>query len=132
MFDNQVGHFAVHVLLNGKPEVFIVDTGAGATVIDEGYARSQGFELEEIDGFGGGIGNSQMSIFMVRINKLEIGDFTFENMTAVAMDLSNVKQSLEMKGVNSDVYGILGTDILRTYEAVIDYGSETLFLKMKD
>jgi predicted aspartyl protease len=129
MYDNHVGHYQTPVMMDGQPENFIIDTGAGGTVIDEQYARNRGYELTEMDGFGGGIGNVKMNIYTVDINKLDLSGFVLEEITVIAMDLSHVKESLEMKGADSNVHGILGADILKEHQAVIDYGSKTLFLK---
>jgi predicted aspartyl protease len=132
MFDNQVGHYTTPVIMDGRIESFIIDTGAGATVIDENYARRMGYELEEMEGFGGGIGNIRMSIYTLNIDKLDLSGFILENITVIAMDLSHVHESLEMKGADSNIHGIIGADILKSSQAVIDYGSQMMFLKLVD
>jgi len=45
------------------------------------------------------------------------------------MDLSHVNGALELKGA-APIEAVLGVDILEAHAAVIDYGSNSLFLKI--
>ena len=124
-------HLKIEVKINGTQANLILDTGASRSVFDE--KRIVEFlghdELEEQDRLSSGLGTNTMTSKKVKIAKLEIGDIIISNYDATILDLSHVNASyekLELKPVD----GILGGDILKEYDAVIDYPKSELTLNV--
>jgi hypothetical protein len=62
------------------------------------------------------------------IDGLKLGDFEFEPFPVGTMDLTNVAKLYD-KMNKKNVWGLLGSDMLLKYKAVIDYDNEMLILK---
>jgi len=126
---NFFGHLEAVAIVNGTTITLIVDTGASGTVLDLEYSRELGFPLVVQDMQGGGVGNAKIDIYHLDVEDLIIGDFQINHPQIYAIDLSHARENLRQHGIESDVHGILGADILDHYQAVIDYSTKTLFLK---
>jgi hypothetical protein len=59
---------------------------------------------------------------------LMLGDVKSRPRALLAMDLAHFNQALALRG-EGRVDDVLGPDVLENQEAVIDYGSSSLFLK---
>ena len=69
-----------------------------------------------------------MTSELVTIKKLKIGDLEISDYKTILLDLSHVNNSYEQIGLKQ-VDGVLGSDILLKYNAVIDYEKKILKLK---
>ena len=69
-----------------------------------------------------------MEIYFAPGADLQIGDLRPRTQALMAVDLTHANQALALKG-QSPVEVILGADVFDAHAAVIDYGSNSLFLK---
>ena len=124
---NVVGHYTLRVRINNDSLLFILDTGANGTCIDNTTADKIGLSLQNVAGEAVGYGSSENK---VRIGKatISINDFTRKNMNINAIDLNSINQAYATVGTNH-IDGIIGTDILSGGSAIIDYQTNTLYLK---
>jgi predicted aspartyl protease len=103
-------------LESGGPErLFLLDSGAGMTMIDEKLSTAMGLEIGgTIPGAGAG-GMTDFS--MTRIPRFRTGDIEFEEQTAIIYPVS------ELTGRYSGIEtgGILGYDFLSRFVTRIDY-----------
>lgn len=125
---NGVGHFETAGTLAGQPVSVLIDTGASSTVIDLALANRLGLEVSKLDLRGGGAGGTDLELFQVHDAELTVGDIPACVTMLVALDLTNVNESLALKGTGP-VEAILGIDVFNAQAAVIDYGSQSLFLR---
>jgi hypothetical protein len=123
-----VGHFEVAGTLNDRPVRVLIDTGAASTVASLSRIQEFGLEVEPTGRCGAGAGGNQLEVFRVQGAKLRIGDVTPKLATLLAMDLTHVNAALAQKGI-APVDVILGVDVFDAHEAIIDYGSASLFLR---
>lgn len=104
----------------------LFDSGAGTElIVNTPFKNKNGLnkKAEKSISFSReGLGKSSMSD-EIAISSLTIGGFTFENLT---VELSNTKN-----GVNSygEYLGILGAQVIKRFDVVLDYNSKTLYLK---
>lgn len=123
-------HLMIKLYINKKLANVIVDTGASKTVFDktriEKYVKERTFEKHE--SLSSGLGTNTMKSELVTIKKIKIGDLEIENYKTILLDLSHVNQSYEQIGLKH-VDGVLGSDILLKYNAVIDYEKKILKFK---
>ncbi|MFN0152263.1 MAG: aspartyl protease family protein [bacterium] len=113
-------HLLARVMVNGRgPYAFFLDTGAGATCIDEGVARDLGLEQAgaiEAKGIGGSV-----TVSYVRVDTLAIGTLSLLSQKLVAIPLANIP-GIESMGVR----GILGYDFFSRFVVRLDYERELL------
>jgi len=123
-------HLLVKININGKSAKIIIDTGASKTVFDK--KRIEKFVTEknflEHDKLSSGLGTNNMSSHTTTIKKMKIGDVEILNYSTVLLDLSHVNNSYDQVGLGA-VEGVLGSDILLAYNAIIDYEKKILKLK---
>jgi hypothetical protein len=124
------GHHAVGIMLNGKPGAFLVDTGAGATVIDNAYL--QRFALTAGRDTGSAAGASgKIRLDPVRVSAFAVGGTRTRLHQIYAMDLSYIVDAVNA-GSPRPVQGLIGQDVLRDQKAVIDFDQSILFLADPD
>lgn len=124
-----VGHFHLDGKLNDIPLEVLLDTGAGSTIIDKQVADELGLTLTPLAAKGGGAGAASLQIWSVAEARFELGGVTLDDAQILAMDFANMRAALAAKGISPPKM-ILGADILRSRAAVIDYGANTLSLKL--
>ena len=72
-----------------------------------------------------------MDTLISKKNNIKIGKTNFKNHSLILFDLSHVNLALENHNCEI-VDGIIGADILKKGEAVIDYKKKYLYLRYKD
>lgn len=125
---NSVGYYQIEVFIREKSLNFILDTGASKTLIHQGTAEKLACQLEDTFGTGGGVGTSEAKIYLTDIQEIRILDYMLGGLTIYCMDLEHVNIALAMRE-EAPVDGVIGFDLLDQKEAVIDFKSQTLFLK---
>ena len=122
------GHLQMQVSLNGVPGNFILDTGAGATILEE--KRKAAFHLEsrvsdkKFTGTGGSVTGMQLSTG----NRMKIGQLEMNNSSIYLVSLSHVNEAFQNMKLE-EVDGIIGADILSARRGVIDYTNLVLYLR---
>tara|TARA_R110002167_G_scaffold137287_1_gene324182 strand:+ start:2054 stop:2500 length:447 start_codon:yes stop_codon:yes gene_type:complete len=123
-------HFEVVVKLNGIKGSFILDTGASNTCV--GFDKIEFFNLtskaSKIKAAGAGATN--METLISTKNTLEIGDWKQKKLKIVLFDLVHVNQALIAHNA-LPVEGIIGADVLKSANAIIDYKKRWLYLKSR-
>ena len=129
LFKTRTGHLTVTFSVNGKACVFLVDTGGGATLIDVEKKDKYGLEAFNTRDYAAGIGSVSR---LVRTSaNLKINEVEFRSDSLFLMDISYL--NAEFKKYHSrQVDGILGTDFLDRYHAIIDYQNARIYLRMKE
>lgn len=72
-----------------------------------------------------GLGVTNMTSFTAVINDIQIGDLHISDFEVAVLDLSTINIAYRQLD-HPEVLGVLGGDILVKYNAVIDYGKQTL------
>ena len=123
-------HLLVEVLLNGRAALMLIDTGASRTVFDKERIHRfiSGAVLTPADKTSTGLGTDSMEGHLVHLELLEIGDLKISDREVVLLDLMHVNTSYEKIGLMA-IDGVLGSDLLTEYKAVVDYGKKELSLE---
>ncbi|MGB0974964.1 MAG: retropepsin-like aspartic protease [Flavobacteriaceae bacterium] len=124
----KTNHFKITAKINGVKGKFIVDTGASNTCIDINLVEQFKLISENSDTKAAGAGAVGMDTQIANNNCLKIGKWSSKNNSIVIFNLSHVNEALTNHG-SKPVHGIIGADILKQSNAVIDYKTNTLFLK---
>jgi hypothetical protein len=122
------GHLYTQATLNGVKGRFILDTGAGATVIE--LTKKDKFKMTAVESEdkATGAGGTGMQVLESIKNKISLGDYTYNSDTLRLMSLDHVNKVLKSIGVE-EMDGVIGADILTAGNAVIDYTKMVLYLK---
>jgi len=106
----------VPVRINGLgPFQFVLDTGAGNTVITPKLAESIDVHAEPVPGIARGLGGD-VALELASLESIKVDSIELQSSQVAVIDLSKVSP----KG-NLIEYGILGFDFLKNLEIHIDY-----------
>ena len=125
--DTEGTHLHVKILINGKSGNMVLDTGASQTVFDKKLIKNyvKDLKAKKHDQLSSGLGTNSMKSHKILIKKMKLGTLQISNYESVVLDLSHVNKSYGQIGLKP-VAGILGGDILSTYNAVISYEEKLL------
>ncbi len=117
--DDQNLHPLIEAHLNGLAIRLVIDTGASHSCLDKSLLKHL-LKNKSTSEIVMGIGNKRMTNNIVNIDELKIGDLTINNYPVVALKISHINKMLKMLDLEP-INGLLGSDILYKYQAVIDY-----------
>lgn len=123
------GHFHTNGTFGDRRISVLVDTGASDTVFNFGLAAEMKLPLSKLSAFGGGAGAAQLEIFQTEKARFVLGEFELKVSKFLTMDLAHVNEALARRE-SAPIDAVLGADVLDAHQAVIDYASSSLFLKI--
>lgn len=119
-------HIYLPVTIAGKERFWVLDCGAGKTVIDVGYARDLGLELTGEMTAQGASGAATYSF--TTLPAFSLPGVEFEPQQVIALSIAPLFQQL----VGTDVVGILGYDFLSRFVTRIDYAAKKVSFYLPD
>ena len=122
------GHYKLEVKLNGVSGNFILDTGASNTCVDFNAVEKFKLFAENSDIKAAGAGAVDMLTKISLDNTISIKKWKYKKILVVLFDLSHVNTALITHDIKA-VDGILGADILKIGNAVIDYKYHCVYFK---
>ena len=127
---NVTGLLLINAKINDVDGVYILDTGAGQTVVDTKQLDTLKLKLnyDETLLTGGGVGAHSIENVPSYNNKIDINNFKMDNLVVAVMSLETAWESLARVGAHDELFGIIGVDILKTGNAIIDFNTMTLYL----
>jgi hypothetical protein len=130
-----VGHLLLAGHLDDRPIDIVLDTGAGKTFVELSYCRSEGIAVIDTGQPGApaaGAGSSTVSnVYTLGDVRLTLEGLPVRSDGIFAIDMTHTNQKLMMRGVDP-IRAVIGQDVLRYHQAVIDYATLALFLKEED
>ncbi len=118
-----VGHLMLVGHVDGRPMDIVLDTGASKTIVELTYCRSEGIAVTDTGRPGHG-GN----VYTLGDVQLTLEGLPIRTDGIFALDMSSTNERLKMRGVDP-IRAVIGQDVLRYHQAVIDYATLALFLK---
>lgn len=115
-------HIFVDGKLNGHETRFMIDTGAGSSVLHVETAEKAGCTVGPMDQKVYGIGGEAPAA-ITEVPSLEMGQARFENRKLLSVDL------FKQLGGRRDYGAIFGADFMRETDAVITYREKKVFLQ---
>jgi len=125
-------HLIVDSEVNGKMCRLLIDTGASRTVFDQNRILNfiSETELEHHEKLSTGLGTDSMPTSSTMLAEFKIGDVNLRDFHAILLDLSHVNTSYNKMGFDK-IDGVLGSDVLNQFDAIIDYRRKRLTLYRK-
>ncbi|MBL7751559.1 MAG: aspartyl protease family protein [Chitinophagaceae bacterium] len=104
---------------------FILDTGCPHLVLNTTYFRQ--YPVQESDGEGNGATTGTFFIQQTRVADFSFGGNHFYHTDADLTDLGSIENSRGIK-----VLGLIGVELLRKFELIIDYENNLIYLHRLD
>lgn len=123
-------HLFIKAEFQNKTGELVIDTGASKTVFDRNFIIDDilEFQTRENEITSSGINNEIEDIEFVTINQIKLNDFVIKNFKTAIMDLSHIN-SIYKKFGNKFIAGLIGSDFLFKYNALISYKDSQLILE---
>lgn len=124
-----------HVMIKAQfsdsmPGKWVIDTGASRSVFDnslEKYFKTiENDPRDEVLSAGIGIGTLESRTGIIR--NIQFGDLKIKKLRVALIDLSHIND-LYAKYNSAKICGLIGSDFLNKYKAVIDYANKKLILE---
>jgi hypothetical protein len=120
-------HPFLNVTVDGRKCRFLIDTGASKSVIDKHFYESKlNKKMKVIKQETTGLHSTVMESYVGKLKKLGIGKIDISNYPIAGVDLTHVNGTYQKMKIKK-IHGIIGSDLLRKYKAVIDYGESRLY-----
>lgn len=123
-------HIFVQCTILGKKHFMLIDTGCSNTVFDSSAEIFSGVRLHDIKDSGKNF-SLNAAIDDVKVGKIKdfaIGRFKVDINRGVFISLDQINTLYESM-LGQRIIGILGSDFLKKYKAVIDFGEGKMTLK---
>ena len=122
-------HITVVAHLAGLRARFVVDTGAGGTILDSQAVSQYKLKLSSASRKVGGLGSAAIRMSYVARHDLGLCGLDLSDTKVIALDLSHVNAGLTKAKVER-VVGVLGADVLWRRHAIIDYDRGLMLLSV--
>lgn len=121
----------MNAVVNGKKTRFIIDTGAGVSVLDAFRARALGVRPVGADSPYGEFTNLNGEEYRIGyIDSLRAGAMDFGNGPIALFVPSSAENIMTSRRQSQNADGVIGADILTRYKAVINCVTKTIFFKV--
>jgi hypothetical protein len=125
------GHHLVEARLNGRDGLFVLDTGANVSVIDDDHVATFGL-ASQVGRRGGGVAiGGTVAARLVSIDSLELGGVRIRQRRMAVADLGSLLAAMRPLAGGA-VHGLIGQDVLNEHRAVIDMDEPLLYLIEED
>lgn len=114
--------------VNGKRAKLMVDTGAFTTLLHQRFVRRMKIPLRNTPFSSAGVNLKQRGVQLATINRLSVGSVEMRGREVGVIDLEGLIRS-GMLDATPPVAGLLGSELLRRHNGIIDFGTRTLYLK---
>ena len=114
--------------VNGRAARLMVDTGAFATLLHTRFVRRMQIPMRETPFSSSGVNLKQRGVQMATISRLSIGSMNLERNDVGVINLEGLIHG-GLLDASPPVVGLLGSEILRIHHAIIDFGTNSLYLK---
>jgi predicted aspartyl protease len=124
-----LGWRVVNAKIAGSPVRLLLDTGSPGTRLDRSRAKSICLEWRATSDSTGDVNADGANLETCLIPRLDAGEFSLPSVRAWAFDLKHFNEDLQEAGEKRLLDGIMGSDILLKYKALIDLKSNRLYLR---
>jgi predicted aspartyl protease len=114
--------------VNGKKAKLMVDTGAFATLLHSRFVRRMKIPLRDTPFSSSGVNLKQRGVQVATISRFSVGSLDMRSKDVAVINLEGLIHG-GLLDASPPVAGLLGSEILRRYHGIIDFGTKTLYLK---
>jgi predicted aspartyl protease len=114
--------------VNGQKAKLMVDTGAFATLLHSQFVRRMQIPMRDTPFSSSGVNLKQRGVRMATISRFSVGSMNMERKDVGVMNLEGLIHGGLLQA-SPPVVGLLGSELLRRYHGIIDFGTKSLYLK---
>jgi predicted aspartyl protease len=114
--------------VNGRAAKLMVDTGAFATLLHSRFVHSMKIPLRNTAFRSSGVNLKERGVKIANITRLSIGSMDMRSSNVGVIDLEGLIHG-GLLDASPPVAGLLGSEMLQRYHAIIDFGTSSLYLK---
>ena len=115
-------HIFLEISLDSRPSIWLLDSGAGRSVIEKNFAQRMGLKIEgKIEGKGA---HGTVDVNFTTLPPFTLPGIAFGEQKIITIDMAD----LFKKTIGMDIHGILGYDFLSRFVSKIDYEKQRLSL----
>ena len=114
--------------VNGQKAKLMVDTGAFATLLHSRFVRRMQIPMRDTPFSSSGVNLKQRGVQMATISRFSVGSMNLERRDVGVINLEGLIHG-GLLDASPPVVGLLGSEILRRYHGIIDFGTKSLYLK---
>lgn len=123
-------HVITRAKINDNDIILLIDTGASKTVFNsslKGLTERDitTYDIEDIK--TAGIGEGKIDAALATIEDLKIGDLKIEHLEVATINLDHINLLYE-QFTSIKIDGLIGSDFLNEYQAIINYKNKILTL----
>lgn len=118
----ETGHQIIQAKINGHTVRLILDTAAGASVLDRTCINKLGIQEELSEENAAGLGTAKHEMGLIDVLKFELSGQLYESTEFVSLNLDHVQAA----GGGDTIHGLLGSPFFRKYQVLLDFGTNTL------
>lgn len=122
------GHEIIDVVINGQAGTFVLDSGAGATVVRHDRLAKFGLAAATGEEQGAGAGGN-IAITRHPVESLMLGGRAVPLKQVYGTNLDSVVARLKA-ATGTEIDGVVGQDILSGFSGIINIGSSELYLRL--
>ena len=120
---------AVEVNLNNKKRTFLLDSGSPKTILNSKYITSKDTTKKKSISSLKGVSGNISGMDIKQIKELDFAGIVIRNQDMLTIDISHLETALE---TNTNIYGLIGYDLIKDYDVLIDYKNKKLTLIKPD
>ena len=121
-------HYLIEAKVNGIDGTFILDTGASNSCICTSFEDKFKVISKESKEKASSANSEMTNTKISKSNIIQIGKWE-DKINLISFDMNHINNALSQKKV-SPIDGILGADILKKSNSILDYKSNKLFMKL--
>jgi len=115
-------HIYVPVTVAGKERLWILDCGAGGSVIDKGFAQELGLDVSgEVEAIGAA---GSVKAGFATVPRLRVGGIELDSQPMVVLGIAELMR----RNTGTEPAGILGYDFLSRFVTRVDFTGQTVTL----
>jgi len=113
---------AVDVMLNGFTKTFILDSGSPKVILNSKYLEKSDSTKKTISS-SKGVSGSISGMDIQEVEHLDWQGIELINQKLITLDLSHLEAELE-----TEIYGLIGFELIKDYDLLFDYDNKELIL----
>ncbi|MEP6810780.1 MAG: aspartyl protease family protein [Chthoniobacterales bacterium] len=113
---------------NGRPAKLMVDTGSSGTLLHQPFVRRMKIPLYQSGVISAFVNMRESGVQFATIARFSVGSVNLRSKRVGVVDLGGLVTG-GLLGSSPPVAGLLGAEILRRHNGIIDFGTKTLYLK---
>ncbi|MDC9497479.1 MULTISPECIES: retropepsin-like aspartic protease [unclassified Pseudoalteromonas] len=118
----ETGHQIIQAKINGHTVCLILDTAAGASVLDRACINKLGIQEKLSEENAAGLGTAKHEMGLIDVFKFELAGQLYQSTEFVSLNLDHVQAA----GGGDTIHGLLGSPFFRKYQARLDFSTNTL------